>query len=88
MRISRRRANQTRLLEVFREFDKDVNCKLERPEVRRLAKHLYPNVTRAELWYFMIMLDVNGHLRKDGISYKVWHLHKLVLSNDILPDSV
>eukprot|EP00958_Prasinococcus_capsulatus_P016230 scaffold1786_cov398-Prasinococcus_capsulatus_cf.AAC.21 len=64
------RAHQTRLLEVFREFDKDVDCKLHRHEVRRLAKHLYPGVTRAELWYFMIMLDVGGHLRTDGITYK------------------
>ena len=53
--------HRTRLIEVFREFDKDRNGKLERHEVTSLACRILPQVTDLQLKYFKVMMLSYGH---------------------------
>eukprot|EP00899_Mesostigma_viride_P027765 jgi/Mesvir1/8173/Mv12477-RA.1 len=59
--------NKVRLLELFREYDKDRSGGLEPTELRKMVKLLLPNATQKQLRYLQVILDANG----DGvISYK------------------
>lgn len=61
------RTNKVKLQELFAAYDTDRSGNLRPKELGRLIRDLLPDVGRAELHYFLAMMDANG----DGaVSYE------------------
>eukprot|EP00854_Cymbomonas_tetramitiformis_P002312 gene2312-3036_t len=54
------KTNQTRLKDVFNEFDTDNSGELDVRELEKLLKRLLSDITPAQIRYFTVMLDVDG----------------------------
>ncbi|GIL82053.1 hypothetical protein Vretifemale_10957 [Volvox reticuliferus] len=54
------KSNSVRLQELFNMYDADRSGSLRPSELGRLIRDMLPDVTRAELHYFLAMMDTNG----------------------------
>ena len=61
------KANQTRMFDLFRQFDKDGSGQLDIDELAALVRTVHPGVTPAQLRHFQILIDADGDGR---LSYK------------------
>lgn len=60
-------SHRIRLVEVFREADKDCDGALDSAQLYRLVRKLVPDVSPAQLRYLQLMLDADGDSK---VSYK------------------